>query len=69
MVGTESALEDSQGDLVASRSKLGKVFRSKGSRHTPVQQALNPVGLKHLGFQGERGGHSIIKLRSEPFEA
>ena len=37
VVSTKSAVEanDSQKDLVVSRSKLGKVFRSEGSRATP----------------------------------
>ena len=37
VVSAESALEagDSQEDVVVSRSKLGKVFRSEGPRHTP----------------------------------
>ena len=38
MIGPKSALEanDLQEDLVVSRSKLGKVFRSEGPRHTPL---------------------------------
>ena len=45
MVGTKSALEaiDAQKDLM-SRSKLCKVFRSEGPRHTPrfIQQSQSP---------------------------
>ena len=42
MISMKSALEanNSQQDLVVSRSKLRKVFRSEGPRHTPVQQGL-----------------------------
>ena len=71
MVSTKSALEanDSQQDLVVSRSKLGKVFRSEGPRHTPVEQGLNHLGLQHSDFQAEGGGRPIIQLRAEPFEA
>ena len=48
MVSTMWALleaNDSQQDLSVSRSKLGKVFRSEGPRHTPVQQGLKYLGL------------------------
>ena len=71
VVGTKSALEpnDWQEDLIMSRSKLGKVFCSEGSRHTPVQQRLNHLGLLHSDFQTKRGGRPIIQLRAEPFEA
>ena len=71
MVGTKSALEanDSLEDLVVSRWKLGKVFRSQGPRHTPVQQGLNHLGLQHSAFQTNRGDRPIMKLRAEPFEA
>ena len=52
VVGRKSALEviGSQKDLVVSRSELGEVFRSEGSRHTPVQQGLNHLGLQHSDF-------------------
>ena len=55
VVSAESALEanDSQEDLMVSRSRLGKVFRSEGPRHTPVQQRLNHLALQHLsGLSG-----------------
>ena len=41
MVSTKPALgaDDSEDDLV-SGSNLGKMFRSEGPRHTPVQQGL-----------------------------
>ena len=47
MVGAKSALlaDGSQEDLVMSRSKPGKVLRSEGPRHTPVQPGLNRLGL------------------------
>ena len=68
MVSSKSALEanDSLKDLVASRSKLGKVFRSKGPRHTPLQQGVNHLGLLHSEFQAMGGGRPIIYLRAEP---
>ena len=71
IVSTKSALEanGSQQDMVVSRSKLGKVFRSDGSRHTPVQQGLDHFGLQHSDFQAKRGGCHIIHHRAEPFEA
>ena len=56
MVSTKSALlygNDSQKDSVVSRSKLGKVFRSEGSRHTPVQQGFNHLGLQHSDVQAK----------------
>ena len=66
MVGTKSALQanDSQENLVVSRSKLGKVFRFEGPRHTPLQQGLNHLGLQHSDFQTERGGRLSIQLRT-----
>ena len=54
---------------MVSRSKLGKVFRSEGPRHTPVQQRLNHLGLQHSDFQAKRGGCAVIQLRAQPFEA
>ena len=71
MVSTKSVLEanDSREDLVVSCSKLGKVFRSEGLRHTPVQQRLNHLGLQHSGFQAKRGGLPIIQPRAKPFES
>ena len=71
MVSTRSALEanDSQQDLAVSRSKLGKVFHSKGPRHTPVQQGLSHLGLQHSNFWAKGDGRPIIQLRAEPFEA
>ena len=62
MVSMTSALEasDSQTDLVVGRSKLGKVVRSEGPVHTPVQQGLNHLGLQHSGIQPEGGGRLII---------
>ena len=67
---TKPALEanDSQKNLVASRSKLGKVFRSEGPRHTPVPQCLNHPGLQHSDFQAKGGSRCIIQVRAEPFE-
>ena len=58
VVSAMSAVEanDSQEDLVVSRSKLGNVFRSEGPRHTLVQQGLNHLGLQHSDFQAKRGG-------------
>ena len=58
MVSTKSALEanGSQQDSVVSRSKPGKVFRSEVTRHTPVQQGLNHLGLQHRNFQAKGGG-------------
>jgi len=57
VVSTKSELEanDSQKDLVVSRSKLGKVFRSEGPCHIPVQQGLNHLGLQHSDFQAKGG--------------
>ena len=52
-VSKKSTLEanDSQEDLVVSRSNLGIVIRSEGPRSTPVQQRLNHLGLQHSDFQ------------------
>ena len=71
MVSTKSALEtkDSQEELVVNHSKLGKVFRSEGPRHTPAQQGLSHLGFQHSEFQAKRGGRPIIQLRAESFEA
>ena len=71
VVSTKSVLEanDSHKDLVVSRSKLGKVFRSEGSRHTPLQQDFNHLGLQHSYFKAKGGGRPILQLRAEPFEA
>ena len=71
VVGMKSTLEaiDSQESLVMSRSKLGKVFRSEGPRHTPMRQGPNRHGLQQSDVQAKRGGRPIIQLRTEPFEA
>ena len=71
MIGKKSAREanDSQEDFVASRSKLGKLLRFEGPRHTPVRQGLSHFGLQHSDFQGMWGGRPIVQLRAEPFEA
>ena len=49
--------------------ELGKVFRSEGPRHTPVQQGLNYLGLQRSDFQAKRGGCPIVHLWAEPCEA
>ena len=71
MVSTKSVLEAnaSQKDLVVSRSKLGKVFRSEGRPHTPVPQGLNHLGVQHSDFKAKGIGRPIIQLRDEPFAA
>ncbi|MEP4442969.1 MAG: hypothetical protein ABJ059_05880, partial [Hyphomicrobiales bacterium] len=53
MVSTKLALEGngSQENLVVSRSKLGKVFRSEGPRHTPVLQGIQILGPQHSDFR------------------
>ena len=48
------------------RSKLGKVFRSEGPRHTPVQQGLNRLGFQHSDFKAKAGGRPIIQLQDGP---
>ena len=55
--------------LVVSRSKLGKVFRSEGPRHTPVQQGLNRLGFQHSDIRAKAGGRPIIQLQDGPFKA
>ena len=52
-----------------SRSKIGKVFRSEGPHHTPVQQGLNRLGLQYSDFRAKGGSRPIIQLRAEPPEA
>ena len=71
MVGTKSTLEanDLQEDLVGEPFGVGKMFRSEGPRHSPVQQGLNHLGLQHIDFQTKRGGRAIIQLRAELFDA
>ena len=71
LVVCTSTLEanDSQEDLVVSRAKLDKVFRSEGPHHTPVQQGLHHLGLQHSDFTAKCGGRPVIQLRAEPFEA
>ena len=71
MVSTKSALEanDSQQELVVSRPKLGKEFRSEFPRHTPVLQGVHKLGLQHSDFQAKGDGRIIIQLRAEPSEA
>ena len=51
VVSTKSVLEanNSQEDREVSRSKLGKVFRSEGPRHSPVYQRLNIRAFKLSG--------------------
>ena len=39
-----------------SRVKLGKVFRSEGPRHTPVEHGFNHLGLQHSNVQAKSGG-------------
>ena len=56
LASRKSALEaiDSLKDLVVSRSKLGKVFRSEGPRLTPVQQVLitSAFSIRTLRLRG-----------------
>ena len=51
-----------------SRSNLGKVFRSGGSHHTPVQPALNHLGCRRWDSKLRVGGRPIIQLRAKPCE-
>ena len=56
-------------DLVVSRSKLRKVFRSEGPRHTPVEQGLNHLSLQQSDLKAKGGNRPIVQLRPLPFEA
>ena len=60
---------DSQEELVVSRSKLGGVLRPESPRHTPVQQGLDHLGLQHADVQTRRGGRPNKEPRAKPFEA
>ena len=66
MVSTKSALEDndSQQDVVASRSKLGKVFRSGSPPHIPVQQGFNHLGLQLAEGRGGRSSYHTTPGRT-----
>ena len=58
-----------QEDLV-SRSKLGKVFRSEGPRHTRIQQRVsNHLGLQHSSDLLSDVSGARCQLRAEPIEA
>ena len=51
-----------------SDSKHGKVFRSEGPPHIPVQQGLNHFGIQHSDLKATGSGRPTILLPAEPFE-
>ena len=51
------------------RPEPSEALRAEGSRHTPVQQSVNYLGLQHTDFQTKWIGRLIIQLRAGPFEA
>ena len=62
MVGTKPALEanDSQEDLVVSRSELGKCSALRVHVRHPYSKVSNHLGLQHSDFHAKRGGRPTI---------
>ena len=52
--------KDSPNNFEVRLSELVVVSCVEGSRHTPIQQGLNHLGLQQADLQAEPGGRPIV---------